>query len=139
MIKVFTKILCGVVCIVFSSLSVFAQGQETLHSGDMNNNGIVNAVDLLYWGQSFGASGPERNGPTGVFTPEELEEIEKFGAVYKDSLYNIDVAYADANGDGLIDDLDVSEVFIPNYGLTHGDILSDGYKKGIANIDAPAR
>lgn len=135
MIKVLTKILCCVVCIVFSPLSMSAQGQHILHSGDMNNNGIVNAVDILYWGQTYGESGPERGGQGSVFLPQSLDDLDKFDQLYEDSLYNIDIAYADANGDGRINDLDIDQALIPNYGLTHGTVLPEGYRNGVPNVD----
>jgi len=75
--------------------------------GDTNNDGRVNAVDVLPVGQAFGSTGAPRSDSgewQGQANPEWDDE---------------NLAYADANGDGTIDSMDL-EIVYANYGETHG-------------------
>lgn len=71
--------------------------------GDANNNGKVDNVDILYMGYAFGTVGPMRL--------EDLEIYPEWPFEFPDGT---NYAFADANGDGIIDEADLLEIFI-NY------------------------
>ena len=88
------------------SVSV-ALSARCIWPGDTNNDGRVNAVDVLPIGQAFGSTGPARNDSgewAGQANPNWTIE---------------NLAYADANGDGAVNLMDLQVVF-DNYGQTHG-------------------
>lgn len=85
---------------------------QQLYPGDVTNNGIVNNVDVLFWSYARGASGDPRIDPSSVWQAEGLPVnlwTESFpgGA-------GTNYAYADCNGDGVVDQDDLY-VIIDNY------------------------
>lgn len=112
------------------NLSLLVNAQE-LWPGDVNNNGIVNGVDVLYIGLAFNATGPERSDDNDEWNPVTIEQL--WNESFPDG---INFAYADCNGDGVVDENDIS-VVEDNFGLTHGDLMSDGYANGLPGIDPP--
>lgn len=111
----------------FSPLSA-----QEMWPGDANNNGVVNAVDVLYIGVGYGADGPERDGAT---TDWEAQPFELWGQAFADGT---DYGYADADGDGEIEDEDIADAILPNFGFTHGTPTPDGYANAAPNSGAPA-
>lgn len=105
-------------CLIVSQ-SLVAQ---TVWPGDVNNNGIVNGVDVLYWGVAFGASGPARS-----------NESDNWEGVPLSPLWALNFpggpnyAYADCDGNGRVDEDDFKKAIKDNFGLTHGTLLPDGY------------
>lgn len=111
------------------STLIFCQtaSSQEIWPGDINNNGIVNGVDLLYWGVAFGSTGPAR--------PEISTEWQgiPLAATWTDSFVDgTNYAYADCDGSGLVDEDDYDDAIEDNFGLTHGTILPDGYRNGQA-------
>jgi len=90
--------------------------------GDINNNGIVNSVDLLYWAVAEGTQGPERTDASTDFTPQLLP-----GGWTQNFPGGLSYAYADCDGDGRVDEEDVDDAIEENFGLTHGIRLPDGF------------
>ncbi len=89
---------------------------QTVWPGDVNNNGIVNEVDLLYLGFAFNATGSPR---TTVSTEWAAQEITTaWEGTFPDEL---NFAFADCNGDGIVDLTD-AEVIRSNLTLTHDDV-----------------
>lgn len=87
-----------------------------MYPGDINNNGVVNGTDVLYWGVAAGAEGPERAGATTDFTPQVITPWpQSFPG-------GLNFAYADVDGDGEIEDEDLGDDdgLEANFGLTHG-------------------
>lgn len=104
---------------------------QTMWPGDVNNNGVVNGVDLLYVGLAYGSTGPERQNAS-----TEWEE-QPITALWAQSFPDgINFAYADADGDGEIDDDDL-DVIEENYLQTHGTPLPEDYRSGLPGIDPP--
>ena len=101
---------------------------QSIWSGDVNNNGVVNGVDLLYWGIANGNSGPAR---AVVSTDWEAQTAPT--AWSQSFPGGLNYAYADCNGDGIIDEDDFDEGIDNNFNLTHGALLPDGY----ANASGP--
>jgi len=97
---------------------------QSLWSGDVNNNGIVNEVDILYWGWANGATGASRPNANTEWEAQNLPS-----AWSQDFPNGLNYAYADCDGNGMIeeDDLDVIE---DNFGLQHGTSSPDGFQNG---------
>ncbi|MEM9835307.1 MAG: T9SS type A sorting domain-containing protein [Bacteroidota bacterium] len=112
MTKKFTVLASLLLLILCSSFSLHAQ---QIWPGDIDNKGRVGPTDLLYLGVSFGTEGyqrPEQQlpitwSPTLMGTP--------WAQTFPDST---NFAYADVNGDGKTNELDV-KVFRELYGRQH--------------------
>ena len=77
------------------------EGQSTIWPGDVNNNGVVNSIDALLWAYAKGSTGEERPDASLFWEEQDL------GAPWNDNFpEGINYAYADCNGDGIIDILD---------------------------------
>ncbi|MEO0790803.1 MAG: hypothetical protein AAFY36_19215, partial [Bacteroidota bacterium] len=101
--------------------------------GDVNNNGIVNQVDLLYVGIAFGATGPGR--------PDENTDWEAMPVpgLWSESFPDgLNYHYADTDGNGVVNSDDVDDAIEGNYGLTHGIVSGDGYQNASAGEGAPS-
>ena len=84
--------------------------------GDVNNNGIVNEVDLLYLGFAFNATGSSRINATSEWAGQEITTVWE-GTFPND----LNFAFADCNGDGKVDIAD-AQVIEANLNLTHDDV-----------------
>lgn len=100
--------------------------------GDVNNNGVVNEVDFLFWGLAYGSVGPARD-VTGVdWQPYNLSDA------WAQSFTNgINYAFADCNGDGIVDEEDYEEAIEDNFLLQHGTLTPDGYSNASSGSSAP--
>ncbi|MCU0346668.1 MAG: hypothetical protein MUC59_06980 [Saprospiraceae bacterium] len=90
--------------------------------GDVNNNGIVNEVDLLYWGLAHGSNGNAR--------ADEGADWQAYGPPlpWSQSFANgVNFAFADCNGDGTVDESDFDDAIEENFGLAHQTPTPDGY------------
>ena len=80
------------------------QSQNIIWPGDINNNGVVNEVDMLFWGIAYGQTGPSRMPMDSTFIGYPFDSLwaQSFpmGPNY---------AYADANGDGVVNNLDLQQ------------------------------
>jgi hypothetical protein len=83
----------------------------TVWPGDANNNGIANHVDLLHIGLNYGSMGPARSSVSNVWAAQTLPTAWSGGAP---ALPN--PGYADCNGNGEVDTMDVVAL-MQNYGL----------------------
>lgn len=121
------------IIVLYCSLAIFCQSlrAQQVWPGDINNNGIVNSVDLLYWGVAFGSSGPAR-----AEISTDWQGIPLATPWAQNFPNGINYAYADCNGSGLVDEDDFDDAIEPNYGLTNGPLLPDGYVNGQAG-EAP--
>lgn len=94
--------------------------------GDVNNNGIVNGVDLLWLGIAYDTDGPARPGAT------TLWQAQPIGELWPQSFPNgLNYAYADCDGDGEVEDNDLDNAILPNFRLTHGVLQPDGYANAL--------
>ncbi len=110
--------LISAICCLLPYLS---SGQE-VWPGDANNNGVVNGVDLLYWGQAFGSTGPARASTSTDWAAQTLSILwaQSFPS-------GLNYAYADCNGDGIVDEDDYDLAIEENLGLERVPRLPDGY------------
>jgi hypothetical protein len=102
-----------------------AYGQQ-VWPGDVNNNGIVNGVDLLWLGLAYDTEGPERPGGTTLWQGQPIVEL------WPQNFPNgLNYAYADCDGDGEVDGDDLDDAIIPNFRFTHGALQPDGYANAL--------
>lgn len=106
---------------------------QQIWPGDVNNNGIVNGVDLLYWGQAQGAMGPARAQVSSEWMA--MSAPAPWSASFPNG---INYAYADCNGDGQVNEDDFDEAIEGNYGLTQGARSGDGFANAPPGSAAPA-
>lgn len=113
------------------SMAHYAQSQM-IWPGDVNNNGIVNGVDMLSWGIAYNNSGAPR---TDASTNWEAQPLT---AMWSDNFPgNINYAYADGDGNGVVTMLDFENAIKQNYRLTHGFVTPDGYNNGQTGVNVP--
>lgn len=90
--------------------------------GDVNNNGKANTVDLLFWGLAYGAEGPARADQNTDWSAQPLPTL------WANNFPNgLNFAYADCNGDGIVNDDDFSDAIDDNFGLEHPPVTADFY------------
>lgn len=107
-----------------------------VHPGDANNNGVVNGVDMLWWGVSYGETGESRINDTiewDAYVAPDVFTWDSMPALY-DNLYYINRYHADCNGKGIVDELDVL-AFIENHNRQHGILYNDIFVEGTLGVD----
>lgn len=102
-----------------------------MRPGDVNNNGIVNKIDLLYLGYAYGAEGAAREIVDGTWEAKNLPA--NWGFSFPNGL---NFAYADCNGDGIINEED-AKIIETNAGLRNSDVTfqADPFAVGVPNQD----
>lgn len=115
--------------LLFFVVFVSAKGQDVV-PGDANNNGIVDHFDILNIGYAFGTVGPAlmEDEENGVF------EIAVFWEEYFPD--GLNYAFADTNGDGLVDWLDFISVFT-YYNYEYMPVQPVGSDDGMPGVDIP--
>lgn len=98
--------------------------------GDINNNGIVNNIDVLYWAVAKDATGEARVSPTTNWEGQDLP-VTLWDQNFPEGL---NYAYADCDGDGDVDD-DDKTVIESNFGEVHGTVVPDEYATGDPGSD----
>lgn len=117
-------------------ISLFLNGgilsAQQVWPGDVNNNGIVNEIDFLYWGWAVGAIGAEREdtGTDWQAYPAPAPWMENFPN-------GLNYYYADCDGDGQVDEQDVRQAIQENFGQTHGTLLPDGFTNATGGQPGP--
>jgi hypothetical protein len=110
--------------IVFYLLLIFFSNpiqSQSVWPGDINNNGEVDGVDLLYWGLAFGTTGPQRAAPS---VDWQAQPLVPWSANFPSGP---NYAFADCNGDGVVDEGDFEDAIEENFGLFHGPLLPNFY------------
>lgn len=125
--KVFTY-LAGLLLAL--SISFPKMAAQNLYPGDINNNGLVNGVDMLYWGVAYEQTGPIRPVQSVYWQPYALPTLWS-GSFPGGPNF----AYADCNGDGRVTGIDLNLGVRDNYGRTHGTPQLDDYRFGQYNVD----
>ncbi len=97
--------------------------------GDVNGNGEVNNVDMLYLGYAFGEIGPKRL-ETGTDWTEQFLPVA-WNKTFPDG---VNYAHADCNGDGLIDVQDLLVIII-NFGFQNDNFEPDTFTPGLESFD----
>jgi len=111
------KLSKSIFAFAFFSLFFFKTlASQTVWPGDVNNNGLVSELDLLYLGIAFGETGPARASTDSSWTAQNIE------GSWSGSFPNgINFAYADCNGDGKVDEAD-ADIIEKNFLETHDDV-----------------
>lgn len=104
---------------------ISAQGQ--VWPGDVDNNGIVDHIDLLYLNLALGEIGPPRPLPEQGDEWEEKEFEEEWVNSFPDGTNYV---YADCNGDGFISLEDEFIIRELNFDLTHGVVTPPSIPEG---------
>lgn len=115
--------------LILCSSTILAQSL-TVWPGDVDNNGQVTNVDVLYLGLGFDKTGPFRDTANAgiLWTPKQALSWNSF---IIDTTLN--GAYADCNGDGVVDTVDLGAIE-QNYLLTNGGALRpDSFLVGTPN------
>lgn len=106
-------------------ISPFILVGQMLWPGDINDNGVVNGIDVLYAGVAYGSTGPPRPGAN------ENWEAQAVGDFWSQIFFDgINYAYADCDGNGVIEENDIEETIKDNFFLTHGTLTPDEYSSG---------
>lgn len=122
-ILLFLLVSAGLVELSGQSISVWP--------GDANNNGVVNHVDLLQIGLAYNNIGPARDPVSSAW---QAQSASPWPLVLGNG---VNCAYADANGDGLVNYFyDAFPIYV-HYGLRHGVETPDIFPPGIPEIDPP--
>lgn len=109
-------------------LAATSLSAQEVWPGDVNDNGVVNAVDLLYWGVAFGAEGPAR-----AVTNSDWS-AQPFPTPWAQSFDNgLNYAYADCNGDGVVNQDDFDDAIDENFGEENPPIGFEGYANASGN------
>lgn len=117
---------------LFCSFSFETAGQSAW-PGDANNNGIVNNVDLLYWGIAFGETGPGRATVSNQWRAHSMTEWPQ------NSFSGVNYGYSDCDGNGIIEKEDVLEAMKINFGRRHGTLVPDSFRMDEGPRDVPIR
>lgn len=107
-------------------------GTAQVWPGDVNDNGIVDHYDFLLLAAILGEEGPPRPTQTIDFSEQTIDML--WGTNLPGT--NIDLAFADCDGNGEIDFLDQVAIY-ENYNLEHGPITPVSLIEGIDGVDPP--
>ncbi|MEL7425398.1 MAG: T9SS type A sorting domain-containing protein [Bacteroidota bacterium] len=118
------------VLLVATFLSFSLSAQTALWPGDINDNGIVNNIDLLFWGVAEKEKGPKRS-ERGT----DWHAYDTASDWSDDYLSGLNYSQGDADGKGKIDWKDRNALLHDNYGLTHGTVTPDAFLVGNASSD----
>jgi hypothetical protein len=104
-----------------------------VYPGDVNNNGVVNNVDFLYMGLAYNFGGPARSSESTAFTPQNATPWPFHFA------NGVNFAYADCNGDGIVNYYyDAFPIYV-NYGMKHDSVTEDVFPVGHPSTDPSLR
>lgn len=112
----------------------FMSAAQIIWPGDINNNGVVNGIDVLFAGFAYGSEGAER--PDGSSDWEGQPAGDLWSQNFPDG---INFAYADCDGNGEVEEDDIEEAIINNFFLTHGILVPDEYSQGTPGQAPPVR
>ena len=114
--------------LTLTGLSAQETDSVTVWPGDVNNNGVVNTVDVLYWSVADGERGEKR--PNGD-TVWDAERTVAWGDTLPGGL---DLAYADCDGNGVINEADL-RIIRRNFNLTRPGNMPDIFTPGVPGQD----
>lgn len=116
-------------CLLFFCALTFSQKltSQSVWPGDVNNNGVVNGVDFVWWGYAFDRTGPARTTTNAQWTAQPMP-----GVWANNFPGNINYAYGDCDGNGAIGQSDLNDAIRQNFWKTHGIPTADGWQTGTA-------
>ena len=119
------------VCLLLCSFTTAATAQ--LYPGDANNDGRINNIDILYVGYAYGSYGPTRIDTTVDYAEVAVPLL--WDVQFPDST---NYAFADADGNGLIDFADFLAVHL-NYGSKRANPQMPTFLVGMSDFDPQLR
>ena len=114
-------------CLLFLYALSFSQklNGQTIWPGDVNNNGIVNGIDFVYWGYAFERTGPARPTTNAQWAAQPMP------APWTDNFPgNTNYAYGDCDGSGTINKDDLNNAIRQNFWKSHGNPSTDNWQVG---------
>ena len=117
------------VCWLLATVQINAQ---EMWPGDVNNNGVVNNIDVVYWAYAKDAVGAARVNADSSWGAQNLSST-MWGDSFPDGL---DFAYADCNGNGIIEDDDLN-IIKEHYWFKRDSVAQEDYTAGLPGIDPP--
>jgi hypothetical protein len=128
--KKHTKAVLGAICLLLAFPS--ARGQQ-IHPGDVSGNGFVDQMDVLFWAYARGAQGAPRPNASSDFEAQDVD-LTGWSGSFPGSERSF--AYADCNGDGVVNYAD-RLVIEYNYNNTIGGVIPpDQFQDGTADISS---
>jgi len=112
--------------LAFALLFSTGQLKAQVYPGDVDNNGVVDNLDVLYMGYAYGQTGPSRINLKTEFTIQFVPLLWSMN--FPDG---INFAFADADGSGQVDHLDLLTLYA-NYGQTQAITEDTEYYSGIS-------
>ena len=114
----------------FSAAPLFGQSL-TVWPGDVTNNGVVNNVDFLHLGLAYNYIGPARDSVNSSWLPQQ---VSPWAGQFANG---VNYAYADCNGDGIVNYFyDAFPIYV-HYGKVHGLVTPDVFVPGTPGVDPP--
>ncbi len=111
---------------------------DQIYPGDVNCNGEVNNLDFLLLTTEYGKTGPARTVQNTSWDGWDYtswnETFYEANMQYAIAPSNLDIAMADANGDGIIEEQDI-DVIYSNSGNTRPNAIPFDYPEGIDGLD----
>lgn len=123
------KIKTAVALSISILMGIASLKAQQVWPGDVNNNGIVNNIDVLYWAFANGASGPSRAATSGDWGPQDLPGL--WSGSFPDGQ---NFAYADCDGNGNVNAADLN-VIKDNFWRVQDMVMLDEYFTGTAGQD----
>ena len=121
------------IILILTAGSVTVNWGQTLWPGDVNNNGVVNTVDILYWSYARGSVGPARSDQSVAW--QEVNIDVQWGQIFPDET---DYAYADCDGNGVVDDNDL-EIIKNNFLFERALVERDTFPIGEEGLSPELR
>jgi Secretion system C-terminal sorting domain len=115
------------------AVACFATGQSLqVYPGDVTNNGVVNNLDFLHLGMAYNFAGPARVNSSQQFLPQPATPWNfQFAS-------GLNMAYADCNGDGVVNYYYDAFPLYTNYGMERdSNIVTDDFVPGLPGVDPP--
>jgi len=116
--------------LITSALCNTSNLQAQIWPGDIDNNGKAEHVDLLYMGYAFGEVGAQRATISIDWLPQSNGVL--WGITFPGTI--LDFSYADCNGDGVVDELDVDAI-TTNYAQIHQTFVPAPLLIGTPGVD----
>ncbi|MBL7826886.1 MAG: T9SS type A sorting domain-containing protein [Saprospiraceae bacterium] len=122
--------LLGLICGSFAG-NTDAQ-TLVVYPGDVTNNGVVNNLDFLHLGLAYNFAGPARDSGALIFAPV-------LATPWNYQFPNgLNMAYADCNGDGVVNYYFDAFPLYSNYGQQRtNNVIPDVFTPGLNGIDPP--
>lgn len=125
-----TRRMAFYIILFFAGLTQTLTAQQTLTvwPGDVNNNGVVNAVDVLWWSVAQDVKGEKRGREDSIWAAQLV-------IAWPDTFPNgLNYAYADCDGNGVVNEADL-RIISKNFLRTRVNNRPDVFALGVPGRD----